>query len=115
MCSSVRPSRSTCLRPAAISRSMSAASTTRPSMFVSAVKVLDFSRPHATASSTLSTAVPAARSACATASRTACSASCSSNTVPALHAARGADPGAQHADLHLPAGSPRPAIAAPPR
>ncbi len=82
MCSSVRPSRSTCLRAAAVSRSRSAASTTRAAMLVSAVKVVDFRRPHATASSTSSTAVPAVRSACATASRTTCSTSCSSNTVP---------------------------------
>ena len=53
MCSSVRPSRSTCVRAAAIRRSMSALPTTRPSISVLAVNVLDFSRPHATARNTL--------------------------------------------------------------
>ena len=42
MCSSVRPSRSTCARAAPIRRSMSALPTTRPSISVLAVNVLDF-------------------------------------------------------------------------
>ena len=80
MCSSVRPSRSTCVRAAAIRRSMSALPTTRPSISVLAVNVLDFSRPHATDKNTSSTDTPAARSACATAARTACSASSRATT-----------------------------------
>src|SRR5215470_4098442 len=91
-CSSVRPSRSACRCAAAINRSMSAASTTRPSTLVSAVNVADRSRPQATANSTLSTAVCAPRSACATASRTACSASGSANTVPLLTPREGQTP-----------------------
>src|SRR5581483_2745197 len=82
ICSSVRPSRSACLRPAAINRSISTVPTTRPSIRVSAVNVADFCRPQATATTMSSTAPHAARSACATASRTACSASYSSKTVP---------------------------------
>ena len=88
MCSSVRPSRSTCVRAAAIRRSMSALPTTRPSISVLAVNVRDFNRPHATDRNTSSTLTPAARSACATAARTVCSASSSATTTPALEAPR---------------------------
>ena len=58
MCSKVRPSRSACLRAALVNCSMSPAPTTRPSIRVSAVNVADFSRPHATATTTSSNDSP---------------------------------------------------------